>query len=124
MLFFFRYFPGERRQAQSECEAPDKRDEEDAEKTSACLLTIVLLHSTPDIHLKGTVTRFCACGVLISGLATFFQDWLLAKKSSIDSETPEKSTVSVFKTYLIHFGSFKRHILYFCASIVEKIRSY
>ena len=25
---------------------------------------------------------------------------------------------------MVHFGSFKRHILYFCASIVEKIRSH
>ena len=39
---------------------------------------------------------------------TFFQDWLLVKKSSVDSETPEKGTISVSKTYLIHFGSFKR----------------
>ena len=28
------------------------------------------------------------------------------------------------KSYLVHLGSFKRHILYFCASIVEKIRSH
>ena len=33
---------------------------------------------------------------------------------------PEKAIISVFKSYLVHFGSFKRHILYFCASIVEK----
>ena len=52
----------------------------------------------------------------------FFQDSLLVKKSSfIDPETPEKAILSVFERY---FGSFKRHILYFCASIVEKIRSH
>ena len=65
------------------------------------------------------------CGILSSVLQTFFQDWLLVKKStSIDPETPEKAIISVFKSYLVHFGSFKRHILYFCASIVEKIRSH
>ena len=65
------------------------------------------------------------CGILISGWRTFFQDWLLVKKSSsIDPETPEKAIISVFKSCLVHFGSFKRHILYFCASIVEKIRSH
>ena len=37
---------------------------------------------------------------------------------------PEKAIISVFKSYLVHFGSFKRHILYFCASIVEKIRNH
>ena len=62
-------------------------------------------------------------GILISGLANVFQDWLLEKKSSsIDPEMPEKAII--FKNYLVHFGSFKRHILYFCASIVEKIRSH
>ena len=56
---------------------------------------------------------------------TFFEDWLLVKKcSSIDAEMPEKAVVSVFKSHLVNFGSFKRHILYFCASIVEKIRSH
>ena len=55
----------------------------------------------------------------------FFQDRLLVKKSSfIDPETPEKAILSVFERYFVHFGSFKRHILYFCASIVEKIRSH
>ena len=54
-----------------------------------------------------------------------FQDRLLVKKSSfIDPETPEKAILSVFERYFVHFGSFKRHILYFCASIVEKIRSH
>ena len=56
---------------------------------------------------------------------TFFQDWLLVKKSSsINPEKPEKAIISVFKSYLVHFGSFKCHIVYFCASIVEKIRSH
>ena len=94
-------------------------------KTTPCPRTIVLLDSAPDIPLKGTVTGFCACAASwFLVWRTFFQDWLLVKKSSVDSETPEKATISVSKTYLIHFGSFKRHILYFCASIVEKIQSY
>ena len=55
----------------------------------------------------------------------FFKIGVLVKKSSsIDPETPEKAIISVFKSYLVHLGSFKRHILYFCASIVEKIRSH
>ena len=37
---------------------------------------------------------------------------------------PEKVIISVFKSYLVHFESFKRHMLYFCESIVEKIRSH
>ena len=65
------------------------------------------------------------CGNLISLRRTVFQDWRLVKKSSfIDPETPERAIISVFKSYLVHLGSFKRHILYFCASIVEKIRSH
>ena len=56
---------------------------------------------------------------------TVFQYWRLVKKcSSIDPEAPEKAIISVFKSYLVHLGSFKRHILYFCASIIEKIRSH
>ena len=43
------------------------------------------------------------CGILISGLANRF------------------SRLAFGKSCLVHFGSFKRHILYFCASIVEKI---
>ena len=43
----------------------------------------------------------------------------MRKSSSIDPETPEKAIISVFESYLVHLGSFKRHILYFCASIVE-----
>ena len=55
----------------------------------------------------------------------FFKIGVLVKKSSsIDPETPEKAIISVFKSYLVHLGSFKRYILYFCASIVEKIRSH
>ena len=55
----------------------------------------------------------------------FFKIGVLVKKSSsIDPETPEKAIISVFKSYLVHLGSFKRHILFFCASIVEKIRSH
>ena len=55
----------------------------------------------------------------------FFQDWLLVKKSSfIYPETPEKAIISVFERSFVHFGSFKHHILYFCASIVKKIRSH
>ena len=78
------------------------------------------------LHLKGTVTCFCACATswfLFWRMS--FQDWPLVKKSSsIDFETPEKATISVFKSYLVHFGSFKSHILYFCASSVEKILSH
>ena len=55
----------------------------------------------------------------------FFKIGVLVKKSSsIDPETPEKATTSVFKSYLVHLGSFKGHILYFCASIIEKIWSH
>ena len=55
----------------------------------------------------------------------FFKIGVLVKNSSsIDPETPEKAIISAFKRYLVHLGSFKRHILYFCASVVEKIRSH
>ena len=55
----------------------------------------------------------------------FFKIGFWWKKScSINPETPEKAIISVFKSYLVHFGSFKRHILYFCASIVEKFRNH
>ena len=37
-----------------------------------------------------------------------------------DPEGPEKAIISVLKSYLVHFGSFKLHILYFHASVVEK----
>ena len=50
----------------------------------------------------------------------FFQSWLLTKKSScIDPEGPEKAIISVLKSYLVHFGTFKLHILYFIANVVE-----
>ena len=77
-------------------------------------------------HIEGTVTRICACAASwFLFWRTFFQDWLLVKKaSSIEPETPAKAIISVFKCYLVHFGSFKRHILYFCVSIVDKIRSH
>ena len=73
-----------------------------------------------------TVTRFCACAASwFLVWRTFFQDLLFVKKSSsIDPEMPEKAIISVFESYLVHFGSFKRRILYFCASFVEKIRSH
>ena len=65
------------------------------------------------------------CGILISGVANLFSRLASGEKSSsIDPETPEKAIISVFKRYFVHFGCFKRHILYFCASIVEKIRSH
>ena len=85
----------------------------------------VACHSNPNVP-EGTVTRFCACAATwFLFWRTVFQDWRLVKKSSsIDPETPEKAIISVFKSYLVHLGSFKRHILYFCASIVEKIRSH
>ena len=72
------------------------------------------------------MTRFCACAATwFLFWRTVFQDWRLVRKSSsIDPETPEKAIISVFESYLVHLGSFKRHILYFCASIVEKIRSH
>ena len=78
------------------------------------------------ISFKGTVTHFCACAATwFLFRRTVFQDWRLVKKSSsIDPEMPKKAIISVFKSYLVHLGSFKRHILYFCASIVEKIRSH
>ena len=76
-------------------------------------------------YVKGRDTLLRMCGNLISLRRTVFQDWRLVKKSSsIDPETPERAIISVFKSYLVHLGSFKRHILYFCASIVEKIRSH
>ena len=76
--------------------------------------------------IKGTGTHLCTCAASwFLFWLTFFQDWLLVKKSSsIDPETPEKAIISVFKSYLDHFGSFKRHIWYFSASIVKKIQSH
>ena len=40
--------------------------------------------------------------------------------SSIDPERSEKVIISVLKSYLAQFGSFKSHILYFHGSFVEK----
>ena len=76
-----------------------------------------------ELDQSGTVTRCCACASSrFLFWRMFFQDWLLVKKSSsIDPETPEEAIISVFKSYLVHFGSFKRHILYFCASIMATI---
>ena len=75
--------------------------------------------------LKDCDTLLRMCGNLIFFRRTVFQDWRLVKKSSsIDPETPERAIISVFKSYLVHLGSFKRHIFYFCASIVQKIRSH
>ena len=62
------------------------------------------------------------CGVLISGgLANFFQDWLLMKKSSsIGPEKPEKAIISAFKGYLVHFGSFIRIFCMFVQALSRK----
>ena len=72
------------------------------------------------------MTHFCVCAATwFLFWQTVFQDWRSVKKSSsIDPETPERSIISVFKSYLVHLGSFKRHILYFCASIAERIQSH
>ena len=59
--YFFRVFAGERGQARSEWEALDKRDGEDAEKTTACPHTIVFLHSAPDIPFNGSPHSLRAC---------------------------------------------------------------
>ena len=101
----------------------------------SCTLFIYLLRENKSVrnevfrsfssNLKGTVTRFCACApTWFLFWWTVFQDWRLVKKaSSIHLETPEKAIISVFKNYVVHLGSFKRHILYFCESIVEKNRN-
>ena len=86
----------------------------------------LIVNDDSSVGFKGTVTRFCACAAtwFLSG-GQFFKIGVLVKKSSsIDPETPEKAIISVFKSYLVHLGSFKRYILYFCASIIEKIRSH
>ena len=76
-------------------------------------------------ELKDCDTLLRTCDILISGLANLSSRLAFAEKSSsIDPETPEKGIISIFKSYLVHFGSFKRHILYSSASIVEKIRSH
>ena len=64
------------------------------------------------------------CGVVISGLANFFQDWILVKKSSsIGPEKPEKTIISAFKSYLVHFGSFKRIFCILCKHCRENSKS-
>ena len=71
---------------------------------------------------KGTVTPYAHVRHLYfwSG-GTFFQDWLLVKKSSsIDPEMSEKAIISVFKSHLVNFGSFKRHIYYFVQALSRK----
>ena len=74
------------------------------------------------LYFKGTVTRFCACAApWFLVWRTFFQDWLWVKKSSsIDPEIPEipeKAIISAFKSYLVHFGSFKRHMFIFAHAL-------
>ena len=95
-------------------------------KTTSALIPCIKALSSIWYCVEGTVTRFCACAATwFLFQRTVFQDWRLVKKSSsIDPETSEKAIISVFKSYLVHLGSFKRHILYFCASIVEKIQSH
>ena len=95
-------------------------------KVSQTVLYACFGDLNPRFLVKGTVTRFCPCAATwFLFRRTVFQDWRLVKKSySTDPETPEKAIISVFKSYLVHLGSFKRHILYFCASIIEKIRSH
>ena len=43
----------------------------------------------------------------------------MKKSSSIDPERTEKANISLKQSYLVRFGSFKRHILYFHASYQE-----
>ena len=53
----------------------------------------------------------------------FFKIGVLVKKSSsIDPETPEKAIISVFKSYLVHLGSFKRHISIFVQVLSRKFK--
>ena len=62
---------------------------------------------------------------LISGLVNLFSRFAFGEKIlSVDLDMPEKAIISVFKSCLVYFGSFQCHILYFCASIVEKIGSH
>ena len=110
----------------------------------AMLSIFALIETTcPNIYpkqlpnIKGTVTRMCACAAtwflfwrtvfsrLAFGEEILFHVSIAAlPEPCIDPETPEKAIILVFKSYLVHLGSFKHHILYFCASIVEKIRSH
>ena len=62
-------------------------------------------------------------GVLISHPANLFSRLAFGEK--IVSHRPWDARESYYVTIqLVHFGSFKRHILYFCESIVKKIRSH
>ena len=74
------------------------------------------------ISVKGTVTRFCACAASwFLFYRTFFQDRLLVKiSSSIDPQTPEKAIISVFKSYLVHFGSFNAIFCIFVQALSRK----
>ena len=62
------------------------------------------------------------CGIFISGLAEpFFKIGFLVKKSSrIDPEMPEKAIISVFKSYLVHFGSFNAIFCIFVQALSTK----
>ena len=71
-------------------------------------------------HASAHVQQLDFC----SGEQFFKIGVLVRKSSSIDPEMPKKVIISVFKSYLVHLGSFKRHILYFCARIFKKIRSH
>ena len=96
--------------------------------------SLTACHSRPTAILDYSLRKICEivrfalrAAIWLGAIIwrTVFQCWRLVKKSSsIDPEAPEKAIVSVFKSYLVHLGSFKRHILYFCASIIEKIRSH
>ena len=68
------------------------------------------------------VTRFCTCAVFwFLVWWTFFQSWFsVEKSSSIDPERPDEAIITILKSYLVHFGSFKPHIWCFHASIVKK----
>ena len=44
----------------------------------------------------------------------------MKKSSSIDPQTPEKSIMSVVKSYLVHLGSFKRHFCFFVQVLSRK----
>ena len=58
--------------------------------------------------------------VFCSGEQFFKIGVLVKKSSSIDPEAPEKAIISVFKSYLVHLGSFKRHICIFVQVLSRK----
>ena len=67
--------------------------------------------------LKG----LCMCAILISVRANVFSR--LAFSEELLFHRPwdaEKAIIPVFKSYLVHFGSFKRHILYFGQALSRK----